>query len=138
MRLDVFFILFIAGLNTLTFTPSTSPTVTNYTVYYGPTSRLVTNRVQIGLATSWTITNVPPSTVAFLFCTAWANGIESDPSLEITYTNLQGTVRLNMVLEKAASPGGPYLPLTNQLNYIAAMDSGAFYRVRMEASMEHD
>ena len=132
MRLDVFFMLFIAGLNTLTFTPSTSPNVTNYTVYYGPASRLVTNRVQIGVATSWTITNVAPSSVAFLFATSWAGGQESDPSHEILFTNAS-TVRLNMVLEKAASPGGPYLPLTNQLNYIAAMDSGAFYRVRMEA-----
>ena len=134
MRLDVFFMLFIAGLNTLTFTPSTSPNVTNYTVYYGPSSRVVTNRVQIGLATGWTITNVAPATVAFLFATAWANGQESDPSYEITYTNLQGTITLNLFLQRAVSPTGPFVSVTNVLTYTAAVEPNQFYRVRMEAS----
>lgn len=133
MRLDLFFILFIAGINTLTFTPSTSPNVTNYTVYYGPTSRLVTNRVQIGLATSWTITNVPPSTVAFLFATSWAGGQESDPSNEILFTNA-AMIRLAMFLERAWVPDGPYVPVTNVLTYTATVEPHQFYRVRMEAS----
>lgn len=132
MRLDVLLMLFVMG-HLLTFTPSSSPGVTNHTVYYGPhPSRLVTNRVHLGGSTSWTITNVSPATVAFLFCTAWAGDTESDPSHEILFTNAS-VIRLNMVLEKASSPNGPYLLLTNQLNYIAATEGSMFYRVRMEA-----
>ena len=73
--------------DTVTFTSSPSVGVTNYSIYYGPTNRLSTNRVHIGTNTTWTITNVVPATVAFIFATAWTNGIESIPSNEIRYTN---------------------------------------------------
>ena len=137
-RLAIVAILCVAwkllGADAVTFNPSISPGVTNHTLYYGPyPSRLVTNRVNLGESTTWTITNVAPATSAFLFATAWAGGEESDPSNEITYTNLQAVMQLTLTLEKAANPSGPYLPLTNTLTYTATVEPNQFYRVRMEA-----
>jgi hypothetical protein len=78
----------VFGADSVIFTPSSTVGVTNYSICYGPyPTRSVTNRVHIGTNTSWVITNVAPATIAFIHATAWANGIESDPSNEILYTN---------------------------------------------------
>jgi len=124
----------LRGADTLTFTPSPSAGVTNYSVYYGPSpSRTSTNRIHIGTNTSWLITGVPAGSVSFLYATAWTNGIESLPSNEILYTNknFAPTIQLNMILERSLDPSGPYEPTTNTLTYIAAVESNAFYRVRL-------
>lgn len=120
------------------FTPSATPSITNYSIYYGPSpSRSGTNRVHIGTNTSWTITNVAPATAAFVFASAWAsNGVESVPSNEILYTNrnFAPVIQLNMILEKATSPAGPFESTTNQLTFIAASEPNTFFRVRVEAT----
>ena len=74
--------------DTLTFIPSDTPGVTNYSIYHGPASHVQTNRVDLGPATEWLIQGVLPKTPSFFFATAWANGVESDPSNEVAYTNL--------------------------------------------------
>lgn len=122
--------------DTITFTPFPQTGVTNFSIYYGPhASRSVTNRVHIGTSTNWVVTNVAPATAAFVYATAWTNGVESYPSAELIYTNRQfaPTIQLNMILERGLSPVGPYQITTNQLVLVAAVDTNAFYRVRMEA-----
>lgn len=119
------------------FTPSTSVGVTNYSIYYGPhPSRSSTNRVHIGTNTSWVITGIPPATPSFLFATAWTNGVESLPSNELLYTNrnFAPTIQLNMILERAPSPDGPYETTTNKLFFATATEPNVFFRVRLEAS----
>lgn len=137
MKLAVAYLLVLLPViaeDAITFTPSTSMGVTNYTLYYGPyPSRDSTNGVHLGLDTVWPITGIPSAQSAFFFATAWADGVESDPSNEIVYTNFETTIQIKMILEKSTSPGGPYTELTNQLNYFAAMEGGGYYRVRMEA-----
>lgn len=126
----------LLGADTITFTPSPTAGVTNYSIYYGPHPlRSSTNRVHIGVATSWPITGIPPAQPTFLFATAWTNGVESLPSNEVLWTNknFAPTIQINMILEKGPSPAGPYLPLTNQLTYFAATEGSEYFRVRMEA-----
>lgn len=85
----------------ITFTPFPQTGVTNFSIYYGPhPSRSITNRVHIGTSTNWVVTNVAPATAAFVYATAWTNGVESYPSSELIYTNRQFAptieIRLNM------------------------------------------
>jgi hypothetical protein len=63
------------------FSPSVSPGVTNYTIYYG------TNKASIGVSTNWVVTNVGPASVVSIYATAWANGQESLASNTALYTN---------------------------------------------------
>jgi len=77
----------VYSADVITFNPSTAVGVTNYLLNYGPTNRTTTNRIAMGTNTLWTITNLAPATVSFVFVTAQANGIESNPSNEILYTN---------------------------------------------------
>lgn len=71
----------------ISFAPSPSTSVTNYTLSYGPTNRSTTNRIQLGTNTTYSVSNLGPATVSFAFVSAWANGLESLPSNEILYTN---------------------------------------------------
>jgi hypothetical protein len=78
----------VYGADIAVFNPSTFIGVTNHSICYGPhPTRSVTNRVYLGTNTAWVITDITPATIAFIHATAWANGVESNPSNEILYTN---------------------------------------------------
>ena len=111
------FCLSASGADVLSFTPFPQQGVTNFSVYYGPTNRLSTNRVHIGTATNWTVTGLPAGAVSFLYATAWTNGIESLPSNEILYTNrnFQPTIEIRLNMKIAPSLDGPRESYTNVL-----------------------
>ena len=72
---------------TLAWDASTDPTVTGYNIYCGGASRVYTNIVDAGNATSVTISNlVPTATYYFAATTYNLAGLESDYSLEASYT----------------------------------------------------
>jgi hypothetical protein len=67
---------------------STSPDVTNYTVYYGPSTGVYTNTVNsVGTNLTASVTNLLNGGTYFFACTAKDRfGLESDKSNEISYT----------------------------------------------------
>lgn len=71
----------------LAWDPTTDPTVVGYNVYSGVTSRAYTNVTPAGLATSLTLSNLAPgATYYFAATTFTATGLESDYSVEASYT----------------------------------------------------
>jgi hypothetical protein len=71
---------------TLAWDPSPDPGISNYNLYYGPSSGTVTNEVSVGLNTSGTISNLTAGTTYFVYVTAVnSSGTESAPSNYLTY-----------------------------------------------------
>jgi hypothetical protein len=67
--------------------PSPDPTVTGYAVYYGVTGGPLTNRVDVGLATSAVMGQLTVSTTYSFYAVAYnASHAESDPSNFFLYT----------------------------------------------------
>ncbi|MEK6598397.1 MAG: Ig-like domain-containing protein, partial [Gemmatimonadota bacterium] len=72
---------------TLTWNPSADSNVTGYRIYYGVASRTYTNIVDVGGATSVTISNLVEGVTYYFAATAYnVLGMESDYSGEISYT----------------------------------------------------
>jgi hypothetical protein len=94
--------------------PSVDPTVTGYALYYGASGEPFTNRLDVGLVTSVSMTNLM-GLASYSFCVAAydANGDESDPSnfLICTAQSISG-VKLNpaqgggMAVCFTVGPGG--------------------------------
>lgn len=72
---------------TLAWDPSVSSSVAGYRLYYGVSSRVYTNVIDVGSANSATVSNLVDSTTYFFAVTAYdVAGLESDFSDEISYT----------------------------------------------------
>ncbi|HWW01934.1 MAG TPA: fibronectin type III domain-containing protein [Candidatus Acidoferrum sp.] len=77
----------IAANVTLAWDPSSDPTVIGYRIYYGLAAGTYTNMVDVGAATSVTVSNlVPGATYQFAATTYNLAGLESAYSTEISYT----------------------------------------------------
>jgi Fibronectin type III domain len=71
---------------TLAWDPSVSPAVAGYRLYYGVSSRTYTNVIDVGNATSGTVSNLVDSTRYFFAVTSYdVAGLESDFSDEVLY-----------------------------------------------------
>src|SRR5439155_12430663 len=78
---------FAANSVTLAWDPSISTNVAGYRVYYGVGSRSYTNSVNVGAATSTTLTTLADGTTYYFAATAYdIYGLESDYSSETNYT----------------------------------------------------
>ena len=74
---------------TLAWDPSTSTNVAGYRIYYGPSSRNYTNTLDVGNATSATLSNLVTGATYYFAATAYDTAnLESDFSNEVGYTNL--------------------------------------------------
>jgi hypothetical protein len=72
---------------TLAWNQSADPTVVGYKAYYGVASRTYTNNIDVGNATSATISGLIPGTTYYFAATTYsALGVESPFSSEVSYT----------------------------------------------------
>ena len=69
---------------TLTWTASTSSTVTGYRIYYGTTSGTYTNHIDVGNITQYAIQTLPAGTYYFAVTAYDASGGESADSNEVS------------------------------------------------------
>lgn len=78
----------------LAWNPSTDPTVVGYVVYFGTSSGVYTNRVDVGTNTAYTVTNLQPG-IAYYFAVSDYNslGTESEPSAPFQFV-VPGLVKL--------------------------------------------
>ena len=77
----------LASDATLAWDPASDPTVLGYNVYIGGASRSYTNVVNVGDATSLTISNLTPGVTYYFAATTYTvSGIESEYSAEAVYT----------------------------------------------------
>ena len=84
---------------TLAWDLSIDPTVVGYKIYYGVASRTYTSMVDVGNATSVTISGLVEGTTYFFAATAYNTlGLESDYSDELSYTvpGVLPTVRIRV------------------------------------------
>ncbi len=78
---------------TLAWDSSTDPNVTGYKIYYGVASRVYTNTVDVGTATTVTVSNLLEGATYYFAATAYNSvGLESDFSAEASYTVPGGAV----------------------------------------------
>jgi hypothetical protein len=92
----------MAASVTLDWNASTSPSVAGYNVYFGTTSGNYTSKVDVGSATSITVSNLTAGLTYYFAATAYdVNGDESGFSSEISYT-VPGGLRMTLA---AATPG---------------------------------
>lgn len=71
----------------LAWSPSPDVTVVGYNLYYGAVSTTTTNKIDVGLALTATVSNLQVGVTYFFFATAYdAAGGESEPSSFIVYT----------------------------------------------------
>lgn len=76
-----------ACLLTLEWQSSSDPSVTGYALYYGETGGALTNRVDVGAATSFVMTNLTASASYSFYVVAYdSSEVESDPSNFLIYT----------------------------------------------------
>lgn len=72
---------------TLAWDPSPGGAIAGYRLYDGPASRTYTNVLDVGSATTATVSNLIRGTTYFFAATAYdTNGLESDYSSEVSYT----------------------------------------------------
>jgi len=72
---------------TLNWNASKDQTVTGYNIYYGKSSGVFDHKISVGTATSATISGLVEGTTYFFVATASdAQGLESPPSGQISYT----------------------------------------------------
>jgi len=72
---------------TLAWTPTGDPSVVGYRVYQGVASQTYTNMIDVGNATSVTVSNLVGGTTYYFAVTSYTSaGVESPFSGEITYT----------------------------------------------------
>ena len=107
--------------------------VSNYSVYIGASSGSYTGKVSVGVVTAFPL-NTAPGTVTWYRLTATStNGIESDPSSAVSYTNRNFaplSIRIN--LSSADNPEGPWTDETNSPPMrVTASDPKRFYRARV-------
>ncbi|MEZ5591646.1 MAG: PKD domain-containing protein [Gammaproteobacteria bacterium] len=76
----------IAGQATLTWDPSSSPSVTSYRLYYGQSSGNYTSNINTGMATSYTVTGLQDGQTYYFAVTATDGSTESDFSNEVSKT----------------------------------------------------
>lgn len=91
-----------ACLLTLEWQSSPDPTVTGYALYYGETGGPLTNRVDVGSATSTVMNGLTASTAYSFYVVAYnASHVESDPSNLFLYT-----AQALSAVKLSQSPGG--------------------------------
>ena len=65
---------------------NSEPDIAGYNIYYGPASGVYTNIIEAGNVTNIIISGVDPGGIYYFVATAFTtNGLESDPSNEVTY-----------------------------------------------------
>jgi hypothetical protein len=79
-------VLAVSTSVTLSWNPSTDPTIAGYNIYYGGASYTYTNEISIGNSTSVTISGLIPGTTYYFAATTYsALGFESAFSSELAY-----------------------------------------------------
>ena len=79
---------YAASTVTLAWDPSTGTNIAGYKIYYGASSRSYTNTLEVGDATTATISNLVTGATYYFVATAYDSyNLESDFSNEVTYTN---------------------------------------------------
>lgn len=97
---------------TLAWSPSADSTVVGYRLYQGGASQSYTNIVDVGAATTYTVTGLAAGATYFFAVTAYdATGLESPFSNEISYTVPPSTSPVS-VISFAASSGTITSPFT--------------------------
>jgi hypothetical protein len=100
---------------TLAWDPCLDTNVVGFNVHYGAASRSYTNTVDAGNATNATISGLVAGTTHFFAVTAYdRQGIESDPSNEVSYTV---PTTLPAVQIRAAAARQVVLTVTGQTNH---------------------
>lgn len=75
------------GKVTLAWNPIANPIIAGYNIYYGGASRVYTNKMSAGLATSLTISNLATGSTYYFAATTYSvTGAESAMSSEVVYT----------------------------------------------------
>lgn len=85
-----------------------------YKIYHGVASRTYTNMVNVGQATSATISNLVSGTTYYFAVTAYytSTGLESGPSAEVTYTHLPNTApTISGIASQTINAGGTTGPI---------------------------
>jgi hypothetical protein len=109
---------------TLAWDPSPGGNITSYTIYFGPASGVYTNSIDVGTATSATISNLVAGATYFFAATATdSSGLESEFSNEVSYTvpSVSGPVPVTIQITPArlallatkARPGSSYQVLSS-------------------------
>src|SRR5262245_10111579 len=87
----------------LAWDPNPEPDLAGYTVYFGTISGQCTNGVPVGLVTNAVIPNLNEATAYYFHVTASnTNGLESDPSAEVSYVP-PGPLVLSSILNQTTS-----------------------------------
>ncbi|MGH7953509.1 MAG: fibronectin type III domain-containing protein [Limisphaerales bacterium] len=105
---------------TITWDPNSDGNVTGYRLYYGIASHSYANRIDVGNATTTTISNLTSGVTYYFAATAYnSSGLESDFSTEVTYTPGTSTSTLATMRISAAAPGQPFaLTVAGQTGHI--------------------
>jgi hypothetical protein len=114
-------LLCIGSPVTLAWNASTDPIVAGYNVYYGGARGTYTNKVNVGAATSVTISNLTPAVTYYFAATTYSSaGVESVMSAELAYqmpaatTNQVTTVTARLVqFTTSTNCGGTWTLITN-------------------------
>lgn len=116
---------------TLAWSPSPDSSVTGYHLYYGQTFVSPTNRLDVGMGLTATVTNLESGLTYFFYATAYdASGVESEPSNLITHTPTSGPSSPSDLFAKAVTTRSVSLRWQNN-----SSDVDGFY---IERSLDGD
>jgi hypothetical protein len=97
-----------AGNITLDWSSSSSSTAAGYFVYYGTTSGIYPYRINVGNATSVTISNLVPGTTYYLAATTYdSSGDQSSFSGEVNFTVPVSMPEIPLTMLPGAGGGNP-------------------------------
>lgn len=117
---------------TLAWDASTDPTVTGYRVYSGASSRSYTNMLDVGMATTASVSNlIAGQTYYFAATTYNAAALESAYSVEVSWsagaTIVTNVVTITSQVLTAGSPGGPWTGAGNPVVTVLTNPPGIAY-----------
>jgi hypothetical protein len=100
---------------TLGWNPSSDPTVVGYTLYYGTSSGVYPNKIDVSTNTTFTLTGLVPGSTTYMNITSYnAAGMESSYVPEVSYIApgvlalSQNAASGNTIIQFPVAPGGSY------------------------------